>query len=119
MSCVRRRCSELIVLCLVFADALASSSSYACVRRRCSKLIVLCLVLSDAVASSSSYVLCSQTAREQWSQTLWVNLNIQVLQDGIDGFIKTFRKLPKDTRVMSVGKALEDNMKEFRDSLPL
>ncbi|XP_076452214.1 dynein axonemal heavy chain 10-like [Babylonia areolata] len=60
-----------------------------------------------------------KVARDHWSETLWVNLNIQQLQDGIEGFIKTFRKLPRDTRLMSVGKALDESMKEFRDSLPL
>ena len=60
-----------------------------------------------------------QAAREQWSETLWANLNIQLLQDGIEGYLKQLRKLPKDVRQMAVGRALEEKMKEFRDSLPL
>lgn len=62
---------------------------------------------------------CLQTAREQWSETLWANLNIQLLQDGIEGYLKNLRKLPKEMRQMAVGRALEEKMKEFRDSLPL
>jgi dynein heavy chain len=60
-----------------------------------------------------------QHARDVWSDTMWVNLNVQQLQDGIDGFLKQLRKLPKEVRSMPVGRALEDTMKEFRDSLPL
>ena len=58
-------------------------------------------------------------AREQWSETLWANLNVQILQDGIEGFLKTLRKLPRETKQMAVSRCLEDKMKEFRDSLPL
>ncbi|BFZ18669.1 hypothetical protein BsWGS_21707 [Bradybaena similaris] len=58
-------------------------------------------------------------AREQWSETLWANLNVQILQDGIEGFLKNLRKLPRDTRQMAVAKSLEEKMREFRDSLPL
>ncbi|ELU10552.1 hypothetical protein CAPTEDRAFT_221643 [Capitella teleta] len=58
-------------------------------------------------------------AREQWAETLWANLNVQVLQEGIEGFLKALRKLPRDVKNMRVGKILDEKMKEFRDSLPL
>ncbi|XP_009299843.1 dynein axonemal heavy chain 10 [Danio rerio] len=58
-------------------------------------------------------------AKTEWSQTLWVNLDIQLLQEGIDGFIKSLRKLPKDARALPVSFFLEGRMKEFRESLPL
>uniref|UniRef100_A0A2C9JWZ0 AAA+ ATPase domain-containing protein n=1 Tax=Biomphalaria glabrata TaxID=6526 RepID=A0A2C9JWZ0_BIOGL len=58
-------------------------------------------------------------AREQWSETLWANLNVQILQDGIEKFLKDLRKLPREVRQMAVARCLEDKMKEFRDSLPL
>ncbi|XP_035829687.1 dynein heavy chain 10, axonemal isoform X2 [Aplysia californica] len=60
-----------------------------------------------------------KVAREQWSETLWANLNVQILQDGIEGFLKTLRKLPRETKQMAVSRCLEEKMKEFRDSLPL
>jgi dynein heavy chain len=60
-----------------------------------------------------------QKAREQWAETLWANLNVQVLQEGIEGFLKALRKLPRDVKNMKVGKILDEKMKEFRDSLPL
>jgi len=60
-----------------------------------------------------------QDARESWAETLWSNLNIQVLQDGIDGFLKSLRKMPKDVKALQAARALESKMKEFRDSLPL
>lgn len=46
-------------------------------------------------------------------------MNVQLLQDGIEGFLKQLRKLPRDVRNMPIGKALDEKMKEFRDSLPL
>lgn len=41
------------------------------------------------------------------------------LQDGTEGFLKALRRLPKEVKSMSVCHALEERMKEFRDSLPL
>ncbi|XP_037633762.1 dynein heavy chain 10, axonemal [Sebastes umbrosus] len=58
-------------------------------------------------------------AKTEWSQTLWVDLNIQLLKDGVEGFIKNLRQLPKDVRALPVALFLEGRMKEFRESLPL
>ncbi|CAL8343019.1 unnamed protein product [Lota lota] len=58
-------------------------------------------------------------AKTEWSQTLWVNLNLQLLQEGIEGFIRTMRKLPKEVRALPVAFFLEGRMKEFKESLPL
>ncbi|CAH2003821.1 unnamed protein product, partial [Acanthoscelides obtectus] len=58
-------------------------------------------------------------AREMWGKTLWVNLNPQALVDGIDAFLKNFRKLNKQVRSIPVGITLEDQMKSFRSSVPL
>uniref|UniRef100_A0A670YVL6 Dynein axonemal heavy chain 10 n=1 Tax=Pseudonaja textilis TaxID=8673 RepID=A0A670YVL6_PSETE len=60
-----------------------------------------------------------QAAKEEWSQTLWVNLNVQVLQEGIEGYLKTLRKLPKHVRSMPVAYHLEMKMKAFKESIPL
>uniref|UniRef100_A0A3Q3B280 Dynein axonemal heavy chain 10 n=1 Tax=Kryptolebias marmoratus TaxID=37003 RepID=A0A3Q3B280_KRYMA len=60
-----------------------------------------------------------KNAKAKWSQTLWVDLNIQVLQEGIEGFIKSLRQLPKDVRALPVAFFLDGSMKEFRESLPL
>ncbi|TNN52944.1 Dynein heavy chain 10, axonemal [Liparis tanakae] len=60
-----------------------------------------------------------QDAKTEWSQTLWADLNIQLLQEGVEGFIKRLRKLPKDVRGLPVAFFLEGRMKEFRESLPL
>ncbi|CAG9821168.1 unnamed protein product [Phaedon cochleariae] len=57
--------------------------------------------------------------REVWGKTLWVNLNPQALVDGIDGFLKTFRKFDKDIRVLPVGLTIENDMKQFRNAVPL
>uniref|UniRef100_A0A3Q1G9E8 Dynein axonemal heavy chain 10 n=1 Tax=Acanthochromis polyacanthus TaxID=80966 RepID=A0A3Q1G9E8_9TELE len=60
-----------------------------------------------------------QDAKAEWSQTLWVDLDIQLLQEGIEGFIRSLRHLPKDVRALPVAFFLEGRMKEFRESLPL
>lgn len=60
-----------------------------------------------------------QKAREQWAETLWANLNVNVLSDGIDTFMKSLRRLPRDVKNMPVARMLDEIMKEFRDSLPL
>lgn len=58
-------------------------------------------------------------AREVWGKTLWANLNPQALVDGIDGFLKEYRKLPKEIKSLSVGLTLELKMKQFRNVVPL
>lgn len=58
-------------------------------------------------------------SRDVWSKTLWANLNPQQLMDGMDNFLKEFRKLPRSVRVLSVGQALDGTMKGFRNSVPL
>ncbi|KAM6052185.1 dynein axonemal heavy chain 10 [Chlamydotis macqueenii] len=60
-----------------------------------------------------------RAAKKEWSQTLWINLNVQFLQEGIEGFLKALRKLPKQVRSMPVAFQLETKMKAFRDSIPL
>ncbi|KAM3867513.1 dynein axonemal heavy chain 10 [Diretmus argenteus] len=60
-----------------------------------------------------------KAVKTEWSQTLWVSLNIQLLQDGVEEFIKRLRKLPKDVRVLPVAFFLEGRMNEFKGSLPL
>ncbi|PBC34043.1 Dynein heavy chain 10, axonemal [Apis cerana cerana] len=57
--------------------------------------------------------------RDVWAQTLWVNLNPQQLIEGMDHFIRIFRKLPKFVKELSIGHALEANMKSFKNSVPL
>ncbi|KAJ8924399.1 hypothetical protein NQ315_007195, partial [Exocentrus adspersus] len=58
-------------------------------------------------------------AREVWGKTLWANLNPQALVDGIDGFLKEYRKLPKEIKSIPVGLTLELKMKQFRNVVPL
>ncbi|KAM6297937.1 dynein axonemal heavy chain 10 [Aegotheles albertisi] len=60
-----------------------------------------------------------RAAKKEWSQTLWINLNVQVLQEGIEGFLKALRKLPREVRSMPAAFHLEAKMKAFRDSIPL
>ncbi|TGZ60763.1 hypothetical protein CRM22_008363 [Opisthorchis felineus] len=60
-----------------------------------------------------------KAARDEWAQTLWKNLNVQNLQQGIEKFLKTWRQLPKTVRMHPAGRAVYENMRVFRDSLPL
>uniref|UniRef100_A0A2K5DJP1 Dynein axonemal heavy chain 10 n=1 Tax=Aotus nancymaae TaxID=37293 RepID=A0A2K5DJP1_AOTNA len=60
-----------------------------------------------------------KAAKEEWSQTLWINLNVQFLQEGIEGFLRALRKLPRPVRGLSVAYYLEAKMKAFKDSVPL
>lgn len=60
-----------------------------------------------------------QDAKTEWSQTLWVDLDIQLLQEGAEGFIKRLRQLPKDVRALPVAFFLDGRLKEFKESLPL
>lgn len=60
-----------------------------------------------------------QVAKEEWSQTLWINLNVQFLQEGIESFLRSLRKLPRQVRNLSVAYHLESKMKAFKDSIPL
>ncbi|XP_039416979.1 dynein heavy chain 10, axonemal isoform X2 [Corvus cornix cornix] len=75
----------------------------------------------DAKALKQVYDIYAQqkAAKEEWSQTLWINLNVKVLQEGIEGFLKALRKLPRPVRSMPIGVQLEKKMKAFRDSIPL
>eukprot|EP00048_Salpingoeca_helianthica_P012901 m.192885 g.192885 ORF g.192885 m.192885 type:complete len:4604 (+) comp15437_c5_seq116:137-13948(+) len=80
----------------------------------------------SAVATSLSqldlvYTLYEQqrTARENWAQTLWSNLNVSVLQEGMAEFTGRLRKFPKEVKELPVCKAVEASLNEFKDSIPL
>uniref|UniRef100_G1NVC6 Dynein axonemal heavy chain 10 n=1 Tax=Myotis lucifugus TaxID=59463 RepID=G1NVC6_MYOLU len=60
-----------------------------------------------------------KVAKEEWSQTLWINLNVQFLQEGIEGFLRSLRKFPRMVRNLAVAFHLEAKMKAFKDSIPL
>ncbi|CAF1153283.1 unnamed protein product [Adineta ricciae] len=58
-------------------------------------------------------------ARQVWSETLWRDLDVQLLVDGIENFIKELKKMPREVKGMPLAKLIETGMKEFRESLPL
>lgn len=58
-------------------------------------------------------------ARETWGKTLWVNLNTGALTDGIENYIKDYRKLAKPIRQMPIAGLLEKIMKQFKNVVPL
>ena len=58
-------------------------------------------------------------AREEWAQALWVQLNIEQLQKGIEDFIRELKRLPREVKNLSVANTIEGRMKQFKDSIPL
>ena len=58
-------------------------------------------------------------SRQEWSETLWRDLDIQLLVDGIDNYIKSLKKMAKDVRSLRVARTLENKMKAFKEALPL
>uniref|UniRef100_T1JML4 Dynein-1, subspecies f n=1 Tax=Strigamia maritima TaxID=126957 RepID=T1JML4_STRMM len=57
--------------------------------------------------------------QNQWADTPWINLDPNELIDGIDFFLKQFRKLPAVAKTHPIGKILETKMREFKASVPL
>lgn len=58
-------------------------------------------------------------ARDEWAQTLWVNLDPQLLINGMDRFIREFRKFPQFIKDSNIGQILRENMVSFKNSVPL
>lgn len=57
--------------------------------------------------------------RDVWAKTLWVNLNPHQLIDGVEQFMKEFRRMPRAVRLLNVGQALDNLLKGFKNSIPL
>uniref|UniRef100_U3K3Y5 Dynein-1, subspecies f n=1 Tax=Ficedula albicollis TaxID=59894 RepID=U3K3Y5_FICAL len=75
----------------------------------------------DAKALKQIYDIYAQqkAAKEEWSRTLWINLNVKVLQDGTEGFMKVLRKLPRQLRGMPIAVQLDKKLRAFLNSIPL
>ncbi|KAF4798840.1 Dynein-1-alpha heavy chain, flagellar inner arm I1 complex [Turdus rufiventris] len=75
----------------------------------------------DAKALKQIYDIYAKqkAAKEEWSRTLWINLNVKVLLDGTEGFLKVIRKLPRQLRGMPIAVQLEKRLKAFLNSIPL
>lgn len=58
-------------------------------------------------------------SRTEWAETLWRDLDITILIDGIDNYIKSLKKLPREVKAMQVARTLENKMKSFKEALPL
>jgi dynein heavy chain len=58
-------------------------------------------------------------SRNEWAETLWRDLDMQILESGIENYIKALKKLPKEYKSMPVARTLENKMKSFKESLPL
>ncbi|KAH8257767.1 hypothetical protein KR038_000855 [Drosophila bunnanda] len=58
-------------------------------------------------------------AREGWGKTLWADLDPNVLTEGVESYLKEFRKLTKPVRTLPVGVQLEIHMKQFKGTVPL
>ncbi len=58
-------------------------------------------------------------SRLEWAETLWRDLDIQLLSDGIENYIKLLKKQSKEVRAMPMARTLENNMNSFKELLPL
>ncbi len=61
----------------------------------------------------------TQIAREEWSDTLWADLNIVQLTEGIEEFVRRLKKFPKEVKALAVCQLVEERMRGFKDSIPL
>ncbi|KAH8295402.1 hypothetical protein KR018_010894 [Drosophila ironensis] len=60
-----------------------------------------------------------KSARETWGKTLWADLDPNVLTEGVESFLKEFRKLTKPVRTLPTGVQVELHMKQFKGTVPL
>ncbi|KAH8417458.1 hypothetical protein KR222_000260 [Zaprionus bogoriensis] len=60
-----------------------------------------------------------KNAREVWSKTLWADLDPTFLTEGVESYLKEFRKLTKPVRTLPTGVQLELHMKQFKATVPL
>jgi len=44
---------------------------------------------------------------------------VTVLSDGIEGFTKEIKKLPRDVKALPICHILEEKLREFKNSIPL
>ncbi|KAK3792441.1 hypothetical protein RRG08_045982, partial [Elysia crispata] len=58
-------------------------------------------------------------AKNKWSETLWVDLDLDVMNRGIDDFIKQAKKWPRPIKKLPAAISLDSQLKQFKDSLPL
>lgn len=73
----------------------------------------------DAMVELYNLYESQRSARDIWAKTLWADLDPQKLIDGMDAYLREFRRLPRAMRSMEVGRAIEANMKSFKNSVPL
>lgn len=105
---VDKRKSELQAAELLFDAPLADFSEFLRVKQDFSYLVTIYKLYIE-----------QKSAREMWGKTLWINLNAQALVDGIENFMKDFRKLPKPCRQHTIGIELDMKMKQFKGVVPL
>ncbi|XP_050426983.1 dynein axonemal heavy chain 10-like [Adelges cooleyi] len=60
-----------------------------------------------------------KTSREEWAKALWSDLNPQLLIEGMDEFLKDYKKIPRECRSVKIATVLESKMKSFKNSIPL
>lgn len=58
-------------------------------------------------------------ARDVWAKSLWSELKPQLLLEGMDNYLKEFKQLPRNCRIVPIGMVLEANMKKFKSAIPL
>uniref|UniRef100_A0A1B0BIZ4 Uncharacterized protein n=1 Tax=Glossina palpalis gambiensis TaxID=67801 RepID=A0A1B0BIZ4_9MUSC len=70
-----------------------------CIMKRYSFSVSSITILISVLLSKIFKLYKSQkSGREVWSKTLWVDLDPTVLTEGVESFLKEFRKLPKNVQ---------------------
>ena len=54
-----------------------------------------------------------------WAETLWKDLNVAVLEEGIGELLMQVKRMPTDVKKLFLWGILEKKVKDFRDTLPL
>lgn len=60
-----------------------------------------------------------QESREEWSSTLWSELEMSVMEKGMEDFDLRLKKMPKQIKALRPYKKVEDVVNAFVASLPL
>ena len=72
-------------------------------------------------AMTDVYALYAEQKKQQtvWAETLWANLDVEVLEKGIGEYSKKARKMPDKIKALAVHTTLDQKIKAFKNQIPL
>ena len=60
-----------------------------------------------------------RTSRDEWADTLWAELDMGVMEKGMDDYDTRLKKMPKPIKALKPYKKVEEAVVAFSASLPL